>query len=162
MDDRYGYNLESGGCLNKHMSEESRRKMSESKKGKYEGENNPMFGVHLTHTEEWKRKASERFSGENNPMFGVHNEVSDATRKLLSEKFSGENNPFYGKKHTEESRKRMSDSKPKKSVVCVETGVRYESVNDAQRKTGVHGGSISRACKNPNKTAGTYHWEYVV
>ena len=58
-----GYNLESGGHANKHMSDDSRAKMSKAKEGMYLGENNPMYGVHLKHTEEWKHWASKAFSG---------------------------------------------------------------------------------------------------
>ena len=52
------------------MSEESKRKMSLAKQGMYIGQNNPMYGIHLKHTEEWKQNASKRFSGEGNPMYG--------------------------------------------------------------------------------------------
>lgn len=37
--------------------------MSKAKEGMYLGENNPMYGVHLKHTEEWKHWASKAFSG---------------------------------------------------------------------------------------------------
>ncbi len=43
-----------GSCLGKRHSEEAKRKMSGAKKGKYKGENNPMFGR----------------TGEKCPMFG--------------------------------------------------------------------------------------------
>ena len=52
-----------------------------------------------------------RFAGENNPMYGKKH--SEETRKKMSEHHadvSGENNPFYGKKHSEETRKKMSDA----------------------------------------------------
>lgn len=43
-DRRYGYNLDSGGYCSGRISEESRRKMSEEKKGKYLGERNANYG----------------------------------------------------------------------------------------------------------------------
>lgn len=49
---------------------------------RFAGENHPMYGKH--HTEEAKRKISERSKGENNPMYGDH-------------RFAGENHPIYGK-----------------------------------------------------------------
>jgi len=48
-------------------------------------------------------------SGENNPNYGKH--FSEETRKKMSESKYGENNPMYGKHHTEESRKKMGESK---------------------------------------------------
>ena len=47
------------------LSEETRRKMSESRKGKGLGKDNPMFGKH--HSEETRRKMSEDRKGENIP-----------------------------------------------------------------------------------------------
>ena len=45
---KYGYNLSKGGESSSgyHHTEETKQKMSESMKGKYCGENNPMYGVH--------------------------------------------------------------------------------------------------------------------
>lgn len=56
---------------NRHHSEESKKKMSNSKKGKYTGKDNPNYGNH-------------KMAGKNNPMYG-------------NNRFSGENNPNYGK-----------------------------------------------------------------
>ena len=61
-------------------NEENRRKQSENSKNAW--------------TEERKQEWSQLVSGENNPMYG---------RK-------GEQNPFYGKHHTDESKKKNSDS----------------------------------------------------
>ena len=36
----------------------------------------------------------------------------------------------------------------------------HYSISEAQRKTGIDTGGISRACKNPGYTAGGYKWEY--
>lgn len=54
-----------------HASEETRRKLSESRKG----ERNPMFGKHNCgwhHTEEARRKISMAKRGDANPMYGIH------------------------------------------------------------------------------------------
>jgi 5-methylcytosine-specific restriction endonuclease McrA len=56
----------------KTHSKETRRKMSEAKKGKYNGEYNPMFGqpggfLGKTHSEEVKMVISKRMSGKNHP-----------------------------------------------------------------------------------------------
>ena len=60
--------------LGKHHSEETRKKISESKKG----ENNYWFGKH--HSEETRKKISEAHKGKNH---------SDETRKKMSEAHKG-------------------------------------------------------------------------
>lgn len=67
------------------MSEDSRLKMSKAKKGMYVAEKNPMYGVHLKHTEEWKQKMSSRNSGSGNPMYGIHLKISEERKKKMSE-----------------------------------------------------------------------------
>ena len=103
-----GYNLTAGGDgrTGSTHTEESKRKMSESKKG----ENNPNFGKPLSaetkrklsesnkgvsnHTEESRRKLSAAMSGKNNPMYG---------RKLV-----GEQNGMYGKHHNAETKAKIA------------------------------------------------------
>lgn len=157
-----GYNFESGGNRNKHMSEESRKKMSEAKIGMYDGEKNPMYGVHLKHTEEWKKNMSERNSGEGNPMYGVHQKISEERKRAASKMFSGEGNPFYGQKHSQETKERMrKGNKRKKAVLCIETGIIYDSACEAYRQTGVFSDSINKCCNGKQNTAGHYHWKFV-
>lgn len=49
----------------RHHTEESRRRMSESHKGIYDGDNNPFFGK--KHSEETLKKMKGTHSGKNNP-----------------------------------------------------------------------------------------------
>lgn len=80
----------------KHLSAETRKKMSEALKGKkcY------IFGKHLS--EETRKKISESQNGENNYWFGKHH--SAETRKKMSESKKG-------KPKSAETRKMMSESK---------------------------------------------------
>ena len=48
-----------------------------------------------------------------------------------------------------------------KKVLCVETGVIYDSTMEVERQTGLSHGNISKCCKGKYKTCGGYHWEYV-
>lgn len=78
--------LHNSGSGNPMRNEETRKKLSDAHRGKYAGENNPMYGKR--HTEESKKEMS----------------------LLRKGKYTGEKNPFYGKKHSAESKKRMSEA----------------------------------------------------
>lgn len=45
-----------------------------------------------------------------------------------------------------------------KDVVCLETGISYESVSAAGRALGINISTISRAIRCPNYTTKGYHW----
>lgn len=81
--------------LGKKHSLETRKKMSESRKGK----NSPMYGKHLS--DETKQKISDAHRGK---------KLSKPHREKLSKAKSGENNPMYGKHHSEESRRKISEN----------------------------------------------------
>ena len=74
----------------KPKSKEHREKISLSLKGRFLGENHPM----------WGRR------GKNNPRWGI--EVSQETRKKLSEATMGKKNHNYGKSPSIETRQKMS------------------------------------------------------
>jgi hypothetical protein len=94
------------------FSEETKRKLSEAKKGK-------------KHSEETRRKQSERMKGENNLNYGKS--PSEETRRKRSE-------ANKGKKHSEETRRKQSEAKKgikwwndgkgntKMSIECPEEG----------------------------------------
>ena len=77
----------------KHLSEETRAKMSASKRG----EKNNNFGKHLS--DETRAKLSAAFRGEKHPMYGKH--LSDETRAKISA-------AKCGKHRTDEFKAKMS------------------------------------------------------
>jgi len=144
------YNLQNSGkgvrligeknpMFGKKHSDESKKKISEERKGKSFGEKNPMFGKeHSIETRqkiskssfgkkmsiETRNKISKRLSGENHPFYGKHHseetrnkignknrgkKPSDETRKLFSEMRRGEKNNMFGKKHSVETIKLLSE-----------------------------------------------------
>lgn len=48
-----------------------------------------------------------------------------------------------------------------KKVKCIETGIIYESTNEASRQTGLAQASICNCCNGKRKSCGGLHWEYV-
>lgn len=111
-----GYNIAKGDVntseYNPAKLPEVREKIRKAaKKRLSDPRNNPMYGKHNPHTEEWKKRHSEimkgrkhtketkeRISnsqkGKKNHMFGK--QLSEETKKKLSAAFSGKNNPMYG------------------------------------------------------------------
>ena len=161
-----GYNCESGGNENKIVSDESKQKMSEVKKGKYCGENSPLYGKHLT--EEHKSKLSEalkgKYCGENSPWYGKH--LTEEHKSKLSEARKGENNPMYGKHRDDETRIKISKAHDKRKIPVSQYTIEgvfiasYESIHEAQRLTNIYRATISRCCKGIQKTAGGFKWTY--
>lgn len=144
MNPKYGYNLKDGGS-NGSLSEETRKKISESHKGN----KNYMYGKQMSEetkqklseshkgkmvSEETKKKISESLQGENNYLYGKHlseetkqkiseshkgKTLSDEHKRKIGEAVKGEKHPLYGKSHTEETKEKM-----RKSHIGLLTGVK--------------------------------------
>ena len=133
MDKRYGYNLTSGGEMGKALSQESRDKISKANSNPTEETRRKMSeSAKARCTDEWRQTASERakgqWSGENNPNYDNHNWNGEnnpnyknkiwADKQQLSHSdlITNVNNPMFGKKHTEESKRKMSVNRKGKLV----------------------------------------------
>ena len=99
-----GYNLESGGNSNYHLSDETKQKISENRKGKCLGEDNPFYGK--THTLEVRKKISENQLGRKH---------SDETKNKMSKAHiglnSGEKHYNYGKPLSLDVKTKISENK---------------------------------------------------
>jgi group I intron endonuclease len=155
MSPKHGYNMTYGGEGGQHpieikqkiskslqgriFSDETRKKLSLSLKGKYTKERSSWWG--RKHTDDERKK------------------IGDAQK--------GDKNHMYGKKATAETRKKMSASHKgelhwnHKKVICVNTKVVYISAIDASEKTGVDNSSIGKCCKGQRNNAGGFRWEYI-
>ena len=90
-----GYNIESGGCLHKKLSEETKKKISIANKGKLTGRR---------HSEESKKRMSLSKTGVKRSPF------SDEWKTNIGLGQSGEKHHMWGKKHSEETLKKISNS----------------------------------------------------
>lgn len=107
-------------------------------------------------------------------------------RKWFSEKFTGEGNPFYGKKHTEETRKKLSENAkvrnrksgtmiPKwgvekgrlnviKPVVCYDLNgefiCEYESAAKAATVLNINNSGVTSVCRGNSTNAGGFIFRY--
>ena len=118
------------GMRKKRMSEETRNRMSLSRKGV----NHPMYGKH--HSEESRRKMSESSKGQiawNKGLKGVMPEPWNKGRKLPQS--TGINHPLYGKKHKPESIEKMRKShKGKRNIF---KGKTYEEILGIEKATSI-------------------------
>lgn len=78
MNSNKGYNKEDGGHLNKHLSKETKEKISKAVKG----ENNPMFGKH--HSKDTKNKISNANKGEKHHHYWEGKTRPEKTRIKIS------------------------------------------------------------------------------
>ena len=115
--------------------------------------------------------STNREKGYNISPGGNNNTMSTEGRAKLSARMK-ENNPMHNpeiaakaaakrknNKLTPEACQHISDGH-KKRVLCIETGVIYESRNAAANAIGVSGSGIGRAINGEQKTSGGYHWKY--
>ncbi len=114
-----GYNLTSGGD-NCTYSDMSKKKMSDNH-ADFKGDKHPMWGVSRASPMEGKKHKPEsiqkmrdntNYSGENHPMWGrKHTKESKermSTTRIERKLAEGENHAMYGKHHTEATKKKIS------------------------------------------------------
>lgn len=133
---KYGYNISNGGNVTGTMSEKTKRKISNTLKGRKK-DILPFKGKH--HSEETKRKLSNLRTGNRNPMFGKH--VSNETKIKMSR-----------------SHKNCSLCK---KVMCVETGNIYISTSEVARTMNLSQSNVSAVARGKRKHAGGYHFIYI-
>lgn len=112
----YGYNMTDGGegTFGFTHTPETRQKLSDMKKGK-------------KHSEEFKRKLSERETGEGNPMWGKHHsqETKELIRSKAQERYADpKDHPMYGRQQSQESKDKIS-KKAKERYVNPENHPNY-------------------------------------
>jgi group I intron endonuclease len=160
-----GYNILVGGEIspmeNNRHTNETKIKMSINHVD-VNGDKNPMFGKTfenawedqgLTKKEiekkknEWLLKRSELSKGENNGMYGVSR--------------VGKDNPFFDKKHSEETKKKLSVKAKKKIVLqCDLSGKilkEWDSTMMVYRELGIN---CRNCCRGLTKTACGFIWRY--
>lgn len=131
-----GYNIESGGNDNKHLSSETVKKLSDKAKERLsDPRKNPMYNKH--HSDETKAKISDAKKGKT---------WSEETKKKLKEIRTG--HPGYNKNLT--------------PVYCVELDRIFMCASDAAKILNINGTNILPCCRHDygRKTCGGYHWEF--
>lgn len=140
-------NPENHPSFGKPKSEETKIKISNSHKGKYDGNKNPMYG--------------RPWWDEDTPQ-----EKIDEWKDNISKRNSGRNNPNYGVKCTEEKRIKMIHSNPNTQAV-IHIGINgeilgeYRSKREAHRITGVDRHALILYCNGKRKPRDGTTWKII-
>jgi group I intron endonuclease len=115
-----GYNMTLGGdgTFGFEHSQETKRKISKSNKGKTriftEDHKRKMSEARRGKilSKETRKKISEARKGSNNPMYGKTRVFTEETKRKMSEARKGSNNPMYGKTrtHSKKIKRKISES----------------------------------------------------
>lgn len=109
-----------------------------------------------------KYGTQDKNKGYNLTSGGEHFKHSDFSRELMSEKRKGVKPPPFTEEHKARLRENHSGGADCVTVICIETGKIYESINDAARATGINKKGISGCVRRllHYNTAGGFHWKY--
>lgn len=88
---------------------------------------------------------------------------TDESKALMSENRKGKGLRNFSEEHKRKIKEHHGGGAEKKKVLCVETGIVYESINDAARNLNISKKMISNCCRKvPHyNTAKGYHWEFI-
>ena len=138
QNNKFGYNVLPGGT-SPAMPQEVREKISRSMKGNKNGLNKVC-------SEEKKQKISKAQKGR--PLAKEH--------KMKLRKPKSITHPC-----SEQKRKNIiAAKKDKKAVICIETGIEYESIQECARQLKLHATNICKVLKGKLKTTGGFHFKY--
>lgn len=161
-----GYNIESGGNVNKRLSENTKELLRQSHLGK-------------KMSEETLKKMSESRMGDKNPMYGkTHNKetrkkMSNAAKirpvnKLSPEGLERIRRANTGKVLSLETRQKISKSrkgsipynKNPHPVYCLELNRVFKTPSDASKELNIRSSNIINCCEHIRKTCGGFQWMY--
>lgn len=143
-----GYNLENGGRVSCKVSEETKAKISKTLTGR----KRPPLSL------ETRRKMSEARKGKKMTPRG------EEYSRRLSAALTGRTFTPEHCRHISEGKKgtQVGANNPRaRQVLCVETGVVFDTIKDAGAFTGGSPKNIISCCRGRLKTSGGYHWQYV-
>lgn len=150
------------GMYGKKHSEESLAKMRVvQQKVARRGEAHHMYGKR--HTEEALAKISEARKGKcvgaQNPFYGKKH--SEETRRIISEKSIGRKASDETRaKQMQSARASAPLKQAVRPVVCVTNGQSYYGLNEAARQLGLHRQAIRMVCNGKLKSTGGYVFQW--
>lgn len=138
QNNQFGYNIFDGGTA-PNLPQETREKIAKGLRGNKNGLGKPC-------SEEKKKKISEAQKGKT---------LTEEHKKKLSKPKS------VTYPCSEEKRQHIINAKKdKKSIVCIETNVVYESIHECARIMQLEATAICTVLKGRHKSTGGYHFKY--
>ena len=131
------------------------RKMSSDHKNKIRKsrENKTWEDIHGSESaKKMKEIRSDKYSGSGNPMYGIPVSESriEKQRRTLNEYYKKNKSPMLGKKHSMDSRMKMSESKSKQ-VIHIESGKIFNSQLEAAKYFSIDNTTVSYHCLGKSK-----------
>lgn len=150
-----GYNICQGGSVGFagcYLSDEARKKISDANKG-----NSSHTGATLSLESRAKIAEARKRNWQDEKY------IQNQREKHKWQ--AGENHNMYGKHHREESKEKMSKSRTKFNVFCIELNRYFYNAKEAKRQIGVDPSDILRVCRGQKQSAGKHpetgeklHW----
>ena len=101
------------------------------------GEKHPFFGKSMSEETKQKMIATKKA----NPYIMPQDEKDRRSKKM-----QGSNNHFYNKKHSADTIKKIKEAH-NIPVICINTGIQYESAAQVERELGIDHTSVSDVCR---------------
>lgn len=162
-------------CLGKKLSEERKRQISEREKGAKNPRARKVICLETLKVYDTLTQAREETGAtkiteccshyyKHKSSAGLHWEyyddrLSDSDYKDILERLLKEEYENKHKSPTEENRRKTSE-RSSVSVICVETGTIFNSLEDACQTYNICKANLCNCCRGKRNTAGGYHWKY--
>ena len=172
-DAKFGYNITPGGevCagednpwFGKKHTAESKEKMSRTKKGVPKSEewrrkisNSNKGKIVSDQTKEKMRKSHADVSGKNNPMYGKRLSKEHIEKMVAASKTEKAIEKMKKNKIWHEGK----DNPNAKRVICIETQKIYDTVNDAAADNGCNPTKVSAVCHGKRNHTKNLHFEFI-
>lgn len=160
----FGYNILDGGNVSDGLSIESIQKMSLSQKKLWQ---NAEYRKHMSDVHKGKKASEEtkkKMSLSNN-RYWLGKQMSEEAIIKMKNKLKGRevwNKGTRGvMKANKTSFKKGEVHSITKKIMCIETGIVYNSINEASRTLNINSTCIVNVCKGKQLTAGGLHWKYI-
>lgn len=110
-----------------------------------------------------KYRTQDKTKGYNLTNGGEHFTHSEESKRLMSEHRKGKARGAFTESHIANLRANHSGGADARSVLCIDTGEEFASINDAARAKGINKKGISLCCRKAKhyNTAGGLRWEFL-